>query len=223
MNREMNRDMNGDINGDRAEEARANGAEPGRAPAAEALAQAARAAGAKGPPPVHLWNPPYCGRLDIRIARDGLWHYLGTPIGREPLVRLFASILRREGDEYFLVTPVEKVGIAVDDAPFVAVDFRVARDGEGAPALEFETNVGDRATLGPDHPLRLERDPGTGEPTPYIMVRAGLEARIDRKTFYRMVEIGEMAARPEGRMFGVWSSGAFFALATAEELEDEGG
>jgi hypothetical protein len=106
---------------------------PDSAPSADALAAAARTASKKGPPPVHLWNPPFCGDLDIRIARDGTWHYLGTPIGRQPLVRLFASILKREGDRYFLVTPVEKVGIVVEDAPFVAVDFTV--EGEGQPSV----------------------------------------------------------------------------------------
>ena len=206
-----------------------NGSAPARAASLEAVAKSARAAaegGAEGGavgrrplPPVHLWNPPYCGDLDIRIARDGLWHYLGTPIGREPLVRLFASVLRRDDDDkYYLVTPVEKIGITVEDVPFIAVDFRAGTGADGAPILTFETNVGDETTAGPDAPIRIERDPETGEPTPYVLVRARLEARIDRKTFYRLVDLGEVAQTEEGEMFGVWSGGVFFALASAEEV-----
>ena len=121
---------------------------------AEGIAAAARSARKKGPPPVHLWNPPFCGDLDMRIARDGTWFYLGTPIGRHELVKLFSSIIRKDGDDYFLVTPVEKVGIKVDDAPFVAVDFNPVEGG-----LEFLTNVGDKTIAGPEHPLRVVRDP----------------------------------------------------------------
>ncbi|MCY3996329.1 MAG: DUF1285 domain-containing protein, partial [Rhodobacter sp.] len=153
-------------------------------PSADGIASAARAASRRGPPPVHLWNPPFCGDLDIRIARDGTWFYLGTPIGREELVKLFSSVLRRDDDGYFLVTPVEKVGITVDDAPFVAVDFEVRGKGRDQ-ILTFTTNVGDSAAAGPDHPIRVERDGRTGEPSPYVLVRARLEALIDRKSFYR--------------------------------------
>ena len=188
-------------------------------PTADTLAAAATAAGKKGPPPVHLWNPPFCGDLDIRIARDGTWFYLGTPIGRAPLVRLFAGILKLEDSRYFLVTPVEKVGIRVDDAPFVAVDFRV--DGRGTPdqAITFVTNVEDEVTAGPDTPIRVERDAGTGEPAPYVMVRRGLEARIDRKSFYRLVEIGETAQHEGAAWFGVRSGGVFFPVIPAAELD----
>ena len=184
-------------------------------PAADDLASAARSVARKGPPPpVHLWNPPFCGDLDMRIARDGTWFYLGTPIGRKPLVKLFASILKREGDRYFLVTPVEKVGITVDDAPFVAVDFTA--EGRGRDQrLSFLTQVDDSVTAGPDHPIRVVLDPATGEPAPYVHVRRGLEALIDRKSFYRLVEIGEKQAGE----FGVWSDGAFFAFIPAAELE----
>ncbi|SLN23627.1 hypothetical protein ROG8370_00829 [Roseovarius gaetbuli] len=184
-------------------------------PSAEGIAASARAAKAKGRglPPVHLWNPPFCGDLDMRIARDGTWFYLGTPIGRPELVRLFSTILRRDGDDYFLVTPVEKVGITVDDAPFVAVDFEVAGAGE-AQELRFETNVGDHVTAGPDHPIRVTRDPETGEPSPYVLVRANLEALIDRKSFYRLVDIG---TDHEG-WFGLWSGGAFFGVIPSDEL-----
>ncbi len=186
-------------------------------PSAESLAASVRAAksGGRDLPPVHEWNPPFCGDLDMRIARDGTWYYQGTPINRHGLVRLFSTILRKEGDRYFLVTPVEKVGITVDDAPFVAVDFE--RDGEGeGQNLRFETNVGDHVTAGPDHPIRVERDPETGEPSPYVHVRAGLDALIDRKSFYRLVEIGD---RRDG-WFGLWSGGAFFAMIPEAELPE---
>ncbi|MCF6316651.1 MAG: DUF1285 domain-containing protein [Marinosulfonomonas sp.] len=182
-------------------------------PSAESLASAARKASKGGLPPVHLWNPDFCGDLDMRIARDGTWFYLGTPIGRPELVRLFSTILRRDGDGYFLVTPVEKVGITVDDAPFVAVDFEAA--GSGADQiLSFETNVGDTVTAGPDTPIRVTRDPETGEPSPYVLVRADLEALIDRKSFYRLVDIG---AHHDG-WFGLWSGGAFFPIIPSDEL-----
>ena len=176
---------------------------------AEARATAARAAGNKGPPPVHLWNPPFCGDIDMRIARDGTWFYLGTPIGRHALVKLFAGIIRRDGQDYFLVTPVEKVGIKVDDAPFIAVDFNPVADG-----LEFVTNVEDRVIAGPDHPIRVVCDPVTGEPSPYILIRRNLEALIDRKSFYRLVDLGEV----EGAWFGVWSQGVFFPIIPEAEL-----
>lgn len=187
-------------------------------PSADTLASAAKQAGKKGPPPVHLWNPEFCGDLDMRIARDGTWFYLGTPIGRKPLVKLFASIIRKDGDDYFLVTPVEKVGITVDDAPFVAVDFEVEGVGE-AQAITFATNVEDEAVAGPDHPIRVVRDPETGEPSPYVLVRANLEALIDRKSFYRLVDLGTHRELEGERWFGVWSGGAFFPIIPSAELE----
>lgn len=186
-----------------------------KTPSAESLATAARqASGKKGLPPVHLWNPEYCGDLDMRIARDGTWFYLGTPIGRKELVRLFSTILRKDDDKYFLVTPIEKVGITVDDAPFVAVDFEASGEGT-VQSLTFETNVGDFTVASPENPIRVVRDGETGEPSPYVHVRAGLEALIDRKSFYRLVDIG---AHHEG-WFGVWSDGEFFAIIPSEELE----
>ncbi|MFN3645211.1 MAG: DUF1285 domain-containing protein [Gemmobacter sp.] len=188
-------------------------------PTADTLAAAASAAGRKGPPPVHLWNPPFCGDLDIRIARDGTWFYLGTPIGRAPLVRLFAGILKLEDGRYYLVTPVEKVGIRVDDAPFVAVDFRVQGAGTPAQAITFVTNVEDEVTAGPDAPLRVARDPATGEPSPYVMVRRGLEARIDRKSFYRLVELGEHRLHAGESWFGLRSGGVFFPMIPSADLE----
>ncbi|MDD9978193.1 MAG: DUF1285 domain-containing protein [Boseongicola sp.] len=182
-------------------------------PTAEGIAASARAAKTRGLPPVHLWDPPDCGDLDMRIARDGTWFYLGTPIGRPELVRLFSTILRKDGDRYVLVTPVEKVGITVDDAPFVAVDFEAEGTGEDQ-ILTFETNLEDIAVAGPEHPIRVERDPETGEPSPYILIRAELEALIDRKSFYRLVEIGAH----HGGWFGLWSSGEFFPIIPSEEL-----
>jgi len=186
-------------------------------PSAEGIAASVKAAKGRGLPPVHLWNPPFCGDLDMRIARDGTWFYEGTPIGRPGLVRLFSTILRKDGDKYFLVTPVEKVGITVDDAPFVAVDFDVSgQDRE--QSLTFHTNVGDSVTAGPETPLRFVRDPETGEPSPYAMVRAGLEALIDRKSFYRLVELGTEHEVSGVQWFGVWSNGAFFGIIPAAEL-----
>ncbi len=187
-------------------------------PSANALAEAASAASTgKGLPPVHLWDPPFCGDLDMRIARDGTWFYQGTPIGRPALVRLFSTILKREGGKYFLVTPVEKVGITVDDAPFVAVDFRAEGQGEDQ-RLTFVTNVGDEASAGPEHPLRVIRDPESGEPAPYIHIRAGLEALIDRKSFYRLVDLGTNAPHEGAEWFGLWSGSVFFPVIPSQEL-----
>ncbi|TRD20593.1 DUF1285 domain-containing protein [Palleronia caenipelagi] len=183
-------------------------------PDANALAEAARAATKGGLPPVERWDPPFCGDLDMEIRRDGTWFYEGTPIGRPKLVRLFSTILKREGDSYFLVTPVEKVGIRVEDAPFVAVDFE-AEDG----ALIFLTNVGDRVRADAEHPIRVVRDAGD-EPSPYVMVRAGLEALIDRKSFYRLVELGETRTHDGAEWFGVVSASSFFPIIPAEELPE---
>lgn len=150
----------------------------------------------------------------MRIARDGTWFYQGTPIGRPALVKLFSSILKRENGKYFLVTPVEKVGITVDDAPFVAIDFESTGAGQDQN-VTFETQVGDTAAAGADHPIRVERDPETGEPSPYVHIRADLEALIDRKSFYRLVELG---SHEEG-WFGIWSGGTFFQVIPSAELE----
>ena len=180
---------------------------------AEELAEAARGAGKRGLPPVHLWDPPLSGEMDMEIRRDGTWVHEGGVIRREGLVRLFSTILKREGDTHFLVTPVEKWAIRVADAPFVAVDVEKVGDD-----LVFETNLGDRVTAGPEHPIRVVRDAGTGEPSPYVEVRAGLEARIDRKSFYRLVELGETRAHEGAEWFGVASGGAFFPVIRAEDL-----
>ncbi len=186
-------------------------------PSAEGLAASAQAVSGRGLPPVHLWNPPFCGDIDMRIARDGTWFYQGSPIGRAGLVKLFSGILKREGDRYFLVTPVEKVGITVDDAPFVAVDFDVSGEG-AAQSLTFTTHVGDPVPLDADHGLRVERDPTTGEPAPYIHVRAGLEALIDRKSFYRLVDLCVHERIAGKDWFGLWSSGRFFPMIPSEDL-----
>ena len=183
-------------------------------PSAENIAASVSAATrGKGLPPVHLWNPPFCGDLDIRIAWDGTWFYLGTPIGRPALVKLFSSILKKEAGKYYLVTPVEKVGIQVDDAPFVAVDVD-HRDGD----LHFTTQVGDTMIAGPDHPIRVERDPKTGEPSPYVLVRSNLEALIDRKSFYRLVDLGLHEIWKGESWFGLRSQSTFFPVIPSKEL-----
>jgi len=185
----------------------------------EAIAAAARREGGRGPAPVHLWNPPFCGDLDMRIAADGTWFYLGTPIGRLPLVQLFASVLKREGDRYFLVTPVEKCGIVVDDAPFLAVEMQ-AKQGASGQVLHFRTNVGDWVACGPEHGLRFVTDPATEGLKPYLHVRRDLWAKVARPIFYDLVELGEERMLDGTPMFGVASGGSFFAMAPADSLKD---
>lgn len=174
---------------------------------AEAQAEAAHT---RKLPPVDKWNPPDCGDIDMRIAVDGTWFYLGTPIGRPALVRLFSTILKREPDgRYVLVTPVEKVGLKVEDAPFVAV--RV--DVEGG-RLRFLTNVGDEIVAGADHPLRVEYR--GQEPRPYVHVRGGLEARVSRAVFYELVAMAEERTSDTGRELGLWSDGVWFSLGSPD-------
>jgi hypothetical protein len=185
----------------------------------EAIAGVAREAARKGPPPVHLWNPPFCGDLDMRIATDGTWFYLKTPIGRAALVKLFASVLKREGDKYFLVTPVEKCGIVVEDAPFLAVELSVEGGRQGR-SLSFRTNVDDWVACGAEHALRFEPQLGTGGLKPYLHVRRGLWAKVTRALFYDLVELGEERDVDGERMFGVASAGEFFAMAPAKSLQD---
>jgi hypothetical protein len=183
----------------------------------ETLAGAAAKAGGRGLPPVHLWNPPFCGDLDMRIAADGTWFYMKTPIGRHALVKLFSSVLWREGDRYFLKTPVEKVGITVDDAPFTAVEMKA--EGEGAArTLTFRTNVDEWVTAGPDHGLRFEPEEETGGLKPYLHVRRDLWALVTRALFYDLVELGEERDVAGTRMFGVASGGDFYAMAPASSL-----
>ena len=171
----------------------------------------------RGPAPVHLWQPPDCGDIDMRIAADGTWFYCGSPIGRLPLVQLFASILRRDGDRYVLVTPVEKVGIRVDDAPFVAVEMDVDETVAG-PALAFRTNVEDWVTAGPDHPMRFERGAAEGL-KPYVRVRENLWALVKRSLYYDLVERGVTEPHDGQEWFGVRSQGVFFPACPASEIE----
>jgi uncharacterized protein len=185
----------------------------------EGLTTAAKnAAAGKTLPPVHLWNPPFCGDLDMRIAADGTWFYQGTPIGRPALVRLFSTILKREDGKHFLVTPVEKVGIRVDDAPFLAVEMQ-KQDGEQGPMLRFRTNVDDWVDCDAAHRLRFEAA-GDGGLTPYLHVRADLWARVTRPLYYDLVDMGEERVVDGRAMFGVVSAGDFFAMAGAEQVRE---
>ncbi len=173
----------------------------------------------KGLPPVERWNPPFCGDIDMRIAADGTWFYQKTPIGRPALVKLFASVLKREGDKYFLVTPVEKVGIVVDDAPFLAVEMNRS-EGDLSPILQFRTNVDDRVTAGPGHALRFEQQPENGGLKPYLHVRRDLWAKVTRALFYDLVALGEERDVDGKAMFGVVSGGEFFAMAEASAVRE---
>jgi uncharacterized protein len=185
----------------------------------DSIAGAARKVAEKGPPPVHLWNPPFCGDLDMRIATDGTWFYLKTPIDRSALVKLFASVLKREDDKYFLVTPVEKCGITVDDAPFLAVELKL-EDGPRGRVLHFRTNVDDWVACGADHALRFESEPATGGLKPYLHVRRNLWAKVTRALFYDLVALGEEREIDGRRMFGVGSDGEFFVMAPADSLKE---
>jgi hypothetical protein len=173
----------------------------------------------KGPPPVHLWNPPFCGDIDMRIAADGTWFYQKSPIGRLALVKLFASVLKREGDRHYLVTPVEKVGITVDDAPFMAVELK-AEQGPRGQVLDFRTNVDDWVAAGPEHVLRFEVDADNGGLKPYLHVRRDLWAKVTRALFYDLVERGEEREIGGKAMFGVASDGEFFVMAEASALRE---
>jgi hypothetical protein len=185
----------------------------------EGIAGAVQREGTKGPPPVHLWNPPFCGDLDIRIAGDGTWFYRKTPIGRPALVKLFASVLKREGEKYFLVTPAEKVGILVNDAPFLAVELKLETQARGRVLL-FRTNVDDWVACGPDHALRFEPEPATGGLKPYLHVRRDLWAKVTRALFYDLVALGEEREIAGERMFGVASAAEFFVMAKADALKE---
>lgn len=175
-------------------------------PGLESVIAAAKQAPGRGLPPVHLWNPAHSGVIDIVIRRDGRWFHEGAPIGREALVRLFSTILRKDPDGFHLVTPVEKMRIEVEDAPFIAT--RVDRVGD---VLRFQTNVGDEVDAGPDNPIRVEIA-ADGEPRPYVHVRRGLEALIARSVFYELVELAEERETPEGLELGVTSGGAYFPV-----------
>ncbi len=182
------------------------------------IAAAGELQAGRGLPPVHLWNPPHCGEIDIRIGRDGRWRHEGSLIGRDALVRLFSTVLRKDPDGFYLVTPVEKLKIVVEDAPFIAV--QVDRVGEG---LRFLTNVGDWVEAGPDHAIRVETDAASGQPAPYIHVRGGLEARMTRPVFYELVEMAEVEAdaTPGGSSLIVRSHGVPFSLGSIESAAME--
>jgi uncharacterized protein len=162
-------------------------------------------------PPVDKWNPPFCGMIDMRIARDGTWYYLGSPIGRLPMVKLFSSVLRKEPDGSFvLVTPVERVGIIVEDAPFLAVE--AFNDGkEKTRRFGFRLKTDDAVEVDLDHGLRLQFDPATEEPRPYVHVRGGMEALINRSVFYELVAWAMDEQQPGGPL-GLWSNGIWFPL-----------
>src|ERR1700704_2242102 len=190
----------------------------------EGLTAAARdaataSAAGKGLPPVHLWNPPFCGDLDMRIAGDGTWFYMGTPIGRPALVRLFSTILKREDGKHFLVTPVEKVGIRVDDAPFLAVEMQNEQSERGGRLLRFRTNVDDWVACDGSHRLRFEMA-ADGGLTPYLHVRSDLWAKVTRALYYDLVDMGEERVVDGEPMFGVESGGEFFAMADAKQVRD---
>ena len=184
----------------------------------EGIAAALPRDGGRALPPVELWNPPFCGDIDMRIAADGTWFYQKTPIGRPALVKLFASVLKREGDKYFLVTPVEKVGLIVEEAPFLAVELKVEHDARGQ-VLCFRTNVDDWVEAGPGHALRFAPEP-TGGLKPFLHVRRELWAKVTRALFYDLVELGEEREVDGKAMFGVASGAEFFAMADASAVRE---
>lgn len=175
------------------------------------------AARKRGPAPVHLWNPPFCGEIDMRIASDGTWYYAGSPIGRQPLVELFASILRKDGERYFLVTPVERVAIRVDDAPFLAIAMQSQGAGE-TRQLSFRSNVDDEVIAGAEHPLRFETGAADGL-KPYVHIRAGLWALVKRALFYDLAALGEPGEHNSEAWFGVRSQGVFFPMRPMREID----
>jgi len=178
------------------------------------MSLAAQIAG-KGLPPVHLWNPDFCGDIDIRIARDGTWYYMGSPIGRQRLVRLFSTVLRKDNDnEHYLVTPVEKLRITVDDAPFLVVQLDEKGEGRNQD-LYFRTKTDDVIRADAQHRIWVEFREG-GEPSPYVEVRNGVHALIARNVYYQLVELGVEISDSGIRQFGVWSASEFFVLGEAE-------
>ncbi|HMO29621.1 DUF1285 domain-containing protein [Enterovirga sp.] len=190
---------------------------PSGQPSGDALSRLSAALGAvkgRGPAPVERWNPAYCGEIDMRIDAEGTWFYMGTPIGRPALVKLFSTVLRRDPERFVLVTPVERVGIAVADAPFAAVEMAVAGAGE-ARSIAFRTNVDDLVQVGPGHPLRFEAGPGGGV-KPYVRVRGDLWARLTRALTYDLLDLGEERDLDGGRTFGVAVSGAFYPIPVPE-------
>jgi hypothetical protein len=185
----------------------------------EGVVAAASATPGKGLPPVHLWHPAHCGDIDIVIRSNGLWFHEGTPIGREALVRLFSTVLRKDPDGFHLVTPAEKLRIEVEDAPFIAIRVDRVEDDRGRPRLRFVTNVGDVVDAGPENPIRVEADGADGEPRPYVHVRRGLEALIARPVFYELADMAVEHDFPGGPMMALESDGAWFAIGPPEADE----
>lgn len=192
--------------------------QPVQTPPIDSLTATAKTVAAKGPPPVHLWHPDYCGEIDMRIASDGTWFYMGTPIGRPALVKLFASILRKDPERFVLVTPVEMVGIVVEDAPFIAVAMEREETANGQ-LLSFRTNVDDITSAGPDHAMRFVEDHAGGL-KPYVHVRGDLWAKVSRPVFYDLAELGEERVIDGVSMFGIASGGSFFPMIEASRLAE---
>lgn len=183
------------------------------------ISRAAAETGGRGLPPVERWNPPFCGDIDMEIRADGTWFYMGTPIGRAPLVRLFSTVLRKDEDgNTYLVTPVERVGIRVVDAPFLAVEMNAAGEGE-AQTLTFRTNVGDVVEAGPEYPLRFVIAGENNELKPYLLVRGRLEALVSRAVMYELVDLGETVDIDGVEMFALRSGGVVFPVMPAAELD----
>ncbi len=169
---------------------------------------------------IKKWNPKYCGDIDMRIANDGTWFYCGSPIGRKKLVKLFSNILIKENNKYFLITPVEKVGIKVDDVPFIAIDFEKIVENKKT-YLVFFTNIDETIILSKKNPFRISINEDTQEPSPYILVRKNIEAKIDRKSFYRLLEFAEYSLFKGQKWLGIYSDNTFFPIILKDELENE--
>ena len=175
------------------------------------LSEIGKSLGANKLPPVEQWNPDFCGDMDMVIKRDGNWHYQNSPIGRKRLVKMFSSVLKKEGDDYFLVTPVEKLGITVQDAPFLVTQMTLKQTDEGQVII-FTDNCDNTIILTQDNPLWVEQDEKTGEPSPYVMVRKNLHALIHRNVFYELVELAEERTLDGQKHLGVISAGEFYSL-----------
>ena len=184
----------------------------------ERLLAALKEGQSRGLPPVERWNPDFCGHIDMRIAADGTWFYRGTPIGRPALVKLFSSVLRKDGADYVLVTPVEKLGITVEDAPFQAVEMAVEGEGD-ARSIGFRTQVDDLVEVGPEHPIRFEREASGDGLKPYVHVRRGLWARLTRALTYDLLALGEVREVEGVAQFGVAAGGLFYPAVPASEID----
>ncbi|GAA0209051.1 DUF1285 domain-containing protein [Kangiella japonica] len=175
------------------------------------LSEISKSQGANKLPPVDQWNPEFCGDMDMIIKRDGSWHYQNSPIGRQRLVKMFSTVLKKEGDDYFLVTPVEKLGIRVEDAPFLVTQMTLKQTEKGQ-VIVFTDNCDNTIILTQDNPLWVEQDEKTGEPSPYVMVRKNLHALIHRNVFYELVELAEERIIDDKKHLGIVSAGEFYSL-----------